>query len=67
MQAKLIEITLRPDEEMHKHPAEVLAELRQVVDLNGGSELGVLGEVVVDVHRGAGASEPGWEVGCVAD
>ena len=50
VQAKLIEIPLRPNKEMDKHPAEMLAELCQVIHLNGCSELCILGEVVVDVH-----------------
>jgi hypothetical protein len=34
MKSKLIKVSLRPDEEMHKKPAEMLTELRQVVNLD---------------------------------
>jgi hypothetical protein len=34
MKTKLIKVSLRPDEEMHKQPAEMLTELCQVVNFN---------------------------------
>ena len=67
VQAKLIEIPFRPNKEMDKHPAEMLAELRQVIHLNRRRKLCILGEIVVYVHGGASAAEPGGEVGGVAD
>jgi hypothetical protein len=67
VKSKLIKIPLRPDEEMHEHPAEMLAELRQVVNFNGRCKLNVFGEVVVNVHWAARAAEPCREVTGVSD
>ena len=63
----LIKVPLRPDEEMHEHPAEMLAKLRQVVNFNRRCKLNVFGEIVVNVHRAACTAEPCREVTGVSD
>lgn len=67
MKSKLIKVSLRPDEEMHKQPAEMLTELRQVVNLDWRCKLYIFREIVVNVHWTARATQPCWEVTCVSD
>jgi hypothetical protein len=67
MQAVLVKIPLGSNKEVHEHPAEMLAELGEIVYLDGRGKLTVLWEVIVDVHRGACPTEPCWKVWSVAD
>ena len=67
MKSKLIKVSLRPDEEMHKQPAEMLTELRQVVNLDWRCKLYIFWKIVVNVHWTAWAAQPCREVTCVSD